>query len=397
MPVLSRLWNEFHAPDRACGILAAMPTPVAPTPVAPTPDRRSLPATEGVRGIAATVVVVWHAVLTVVPSDPTPGQHVVMLGLGVGARWAVLLFIMLSGYLLGQRWDGDTARFLIRRCWRILPPYWVAALLTLAAMVFLGLREPSGSHWDSNLPLTAERVVTTFLLITDVRDVVPLSHPLWTVPVEFHLYLLAPLVALVRRRHLVLVLATLGALVLVVLAPWFIAPHFVLAFAAAFWVGQHRADAQRVPMAVTATVTVAFATICAVALLDGEMSVSAQRYLVADSLLTPLVVLVMLRGDSGKRLAAPRRFLSHGVTYWLGQRSYSVYLMHAVVLELVWRAGVDELPHENAAIVTMVLLGLLASYAVGAVVYRFVEGPTARRASRVRRTVPSSDRAGRGK
>ena len=76
----------------------------------------------------------------------------------------------------------------------------------------------------------------------------------------------------------------------------------------------------------------------------------------------------------------------------LGARSYSIYLLHAVALELVWRAGVDRLSGETLAIVAMCVLGFAASVLVGAGVFRAVEAPTAARSATVRRTLPRERR-----
>lgn len=349
-----------------------------------------LPWSDGIRGVALILVVSWHAVLTVVPSDPTPAQHVVMLPLGIAARLSLLSFIVLSGYLLGRHWDGDLRRFLVRRCWRILPPYWVAVLLTVAAMVLLGLRHAQGTHWDSSLPFTWDRSLATFFLVTDVAGMNPINHPLWTVPVEFHLYLLAPLIVLLKPVRSVLLVGVAGTLAIALLAPGFIAPHFVLAFMASFWLGVRR------PGSLGGLRSLAligsFGLVALVVLLGADLSRSATRYLVVDCLVAPVLLLWMLRGDVGAAPSRLRSALARRPLVWLGVRSYSIYLLHAVVLELVWRAGVDELGGETLALVAMCLLGFVASIGVGHLLFRSVEAPTTARSAAVRRTLPRVNR-----
>ncbi|WP_165807061.1 acyltransferase family protein [Nocardioides currus] len=362
---------------------------------APAGARRRLPPlpwSDGIRGVALVVVVVWHAVLTVVPADPTPVQHALMLPLGVAARLSLLSFIVLSGFLLGRHWDGDLRRFTLRRCWRILPPYWIAVLLTIAAMAWLGLAEPHGSHWDTGLPFTPERTWATLLLVTDLAGMVPISHPLWTVPVELHLYLLAPLVVLFRREATVLVAGVLGTLAIAFLAPGFIAPHFVLAFMAAFWSGVRRQRPLEVTPAFAGAIGASFLLVAGAVLLLGDLSSSATRYLVVDCVVAPVLLLWILRGDLVGGPSALRDLLARRGPQRLGSRSYSTYLLHAVALELVWRAGVDEVPGETAALVVMCLLGLLASLVAGELLFRAVEAPCTARAASVRRTLPRERR-----
>lgn len=347
---------------------------------------------DGIRGAALILVVSWHAVLTVVPADPTNAQHVVMLPLGVAARLSLLSFIVLSGYLLGRHWDHDLRRFLVRRCWRILPPYWIAVLLTVAAMVWLGLSRAQGSHWDSGLPFTAERSWATLLLVTDLAGMTPISHPLWTVPVEFHLYLLAPLIVLFRRERALLAAGVVGTLAIALLAPAFIAPHFVLAFMASFWLGVRRQRPLEVTRALAITVGASFLLVAATVLLVGDLSQSATRYLVVDCLAAPVLLLWILRSDVTGGPSRLRAGLAHPTLAWLGVRSYSIYLLHAVALELVWRAGVDTVTDETLAIVAMCLLGFAASVLVGLALFRAAEAPSAARSAAVRRALPRERR-----
>lgn len=357
-----------------------------------SPRLHQLPWSDGIRGVALILVVSWHAVLTVVPSDPTPAQHAVMLPLGVAARLSLLSFIVLSGYLLGRHWDGDLRRFTLRRCWRILPPYWIAVLLTIAAMAWLGLRHAQGTHWDTGLPFTPERTWATLLLVTDFAGMTPISHPLWTVPVEFHLYLLAPLIVLVRRQAALLAAGVVGTLAIAFVAPDFVAPHFVLAFAASFWTGVRRQRPLDGTRPLAAGLAVAFLLVAAVVVVAGDLSQSATRYLVVDCLVAPVLLLWILRGDLGDGGGRIRAVLARPVFAWLGVRSYSIYLLHAVALELVWRWGVDRVPGEDAAIVAMCVLGFVASVLVGQLLFVAVEAPSTAKSSAVRRTLPRERR-----
>ncbi|QIK75215.1 acyltransferase family protein [Nocardioides piscis] len=348
-----------------------------------------LPWTDGIRALACLCVVWWHALLTVVPSDPTAAQRLLVLPLGGAARASVLVFIVLSGYLLGRHWRPGLRRYLVRRSWRLLPPYWATVALTVVAMAFLGLRNASGSHWDSGLPFTWERVAADLLLITDFTGEVPLSHQLWTIPVEFHLYFLAPLIVLLWRPRWLLAVAALGTLAVVLLAPQHPAPFFVFAFMAAFFSGVRR---QQLTSATPVVVLRLLAPLAAVGLAVGVVGFAAgtlgesqARYYLLDAAVAPLVLGLLLWGDLCAPHAAPLRWLTVRPLAWVGTRSYSIYLVHGLVLELVWRALVRPLDlTDSPAIGTVAVLGTVASLAAGLALYLAVERPSARRSAAVR-------------
>ncbi len=358
----------------------------APIPASLAPP---LHWTDGVRAVACLLVLWWHALLTVVPSDPTDAQRLLVLPLGAAARASVLVFIVLSGYLLGRHWRPGIRRYLVRRSWRLLPTYWAAVTMTVLAMAFLGLRHASGSHWDTGLPFTWSRTLADYLLITDVTGEVPLSHQLWTIPVEFHLYFLAPLVVILWRRSWLLATAAVGTLALVVALPDYPAPFFLFAFMSAFWLGVRR---QALTSATRADVARALAPVAAVGLavgvlghVLGTLTESQGRYFLLDALVAPLVLAGLLWGDVTAPHARSLRWLAIRPLAWIGNRSYSIYLVHGLVLELVWRALVRHLGlAESPAVGLMMLLGTIGSLAVGLALYVAVERPTARRSAAVR-------------
>jgi peptidoglycan/LPS O-acetylase OafA/YrhL len=70
---------------------------------------------------------------------------------------------------------------------------------------------------------------------------------------------------------------------------------------------------------------------------------------------------------------------------WLGSRSYSTYLVHALVIEILWRFAVEplHLTGQAAHLGILIPLSVALSLVVGDVVFRAVELPSSRRAAAV--------------
>ncbi|MFE0628974.1 acyltransferase family protein [Streptomyces sp. NPDC058864] len=88
--------------------------------------RPEVPGLEGLRGLAALYVLLFHCWLYTFPGYPESSAPWWLDGLMFG-RLAVVFFLVLSGFSLAisparDGWRlGGVARFLRRRAWRILP------------------------------------------------------------------------------------------------------------------------------------------------------------------------------------------------------------------------------------------------------------------------------------
>jgi peptidoglycan/LPS O-acetylase OafA/YrhL len=106
------------------------------------------------RGVACLMVVLHHAGFAVA-FDATGGSGAgaALRRLATGSLWrmnlGVPLFFVISGYCIAasaeavRRRGGGAGRFLLRRVWRIYPPYWASLLLFVAVTAGLdaaGLR-----------------------------------------------------------------------------------------------------------------------------------------------------------------------------------------------------------------------------------------------------------------
>lgn len=150
-------------------------------------DARPFAAGDGLRALAAVSVLVFHvAILTSQTSS-------LLLGLNTG----LFVFFVLSGYLLGGRYVRAwvlgtpfprTRPFLVRRLRRIVPAFWLVALITLAVYGTVG------TDWL--------RVLAHFAFL---QTAFPSAFEFkmgqgWTLGAELSFYLALPVVALALVR-----------------------------------------------------------------------------------------------------------------------------------------------------------------------------------------------------
>ena len=168
-----------------------------------------LHALDGLRGLAAFGVVLLHVWLYTGANDPNKN---LTTDLWMGElRVCVLLFFVLSGFLLAQPWvAGRTpklGRYVVRRAARIAPAYWLA----LAGTVLL--LHHSGNGRDINLHDLPKFIVFVQNVFPQTRN--QLDPPMWSLHVEVSFYVLLPLIGLAltrsSRRGMLVVCAVLIA------------------------------------------------------------------------------------------------------------------------------------------------------------------------------------------
>lgn len=340
---------------------------------------------DGLRGIAALVVAVGHTIGMVGPDHPdvplwgSDLEHLLMWPWLFGEQM-VWLFILLSGFAL--YWSEET-RILFkgagtslgvyarRRLWRILPTYYVSLGLGLIVVGGLGwLLLPTSPSLRSYDPITLDGVASHLFLVHNFSGdwIHQINPPLWSIAVEMQLYLLFPLLFVLRKR-----LSIYGAAALVV-ASVTVAGAFLpsRAFALVEWfivgaVLAHIARRYRLspPLLLSASALLTLVGLLRVPALDGR--VGQVLWLIAFSTL----VLGLTYSKPG-----PWNPPTWKIAAWLGERSYSLYAVHFPVALLAWaivgRAGLDR----SAMIVAVVLLGVASSIAIAHLCYRFIEKPS---------------------
>lgn len=307
--------------------------------------RRQVLGLDGLRGLAALYVVLFHCWLYTFPGYPNSSAPRVLDVLMFG-RLAVVFFLVLSGFSLAisparHGWrSGGVAQFLRRRAWRILPPYWAALAMSLVVSLYV----VPASHYG---PPDGSSILVYGLVLQDVFFAPTPNGAFWSIGVEAELYLLFPLVLLVRRRFsaaAAVACVTLPVIVRGLLATganpvegdnW-LAPHLAPVFVAGV-VGAGVVVAservRRLPWGWFAVL--AALPVVVVGVVQGSVW-TVNHYFWVDLAIAPAMTMLIAAVATGQP-AFLVRLLTARPLQILGDASYSLYLIHLPIVLVVIR------------------------------------------------------------
>lgn len=180
-------------------------------------------ALDGLRGVAAAIVVFGHCMCVM---QRTAGAFPVVfrtpLALFLNGPGAVQVFFVLSGFVLTgslTRTSGRyvNLRFLVRRAFRIYPPYWFAVTLSWLASFFYVLPLPRDGFtpWIATFAGIHPPVSSLLWFFPWPNEAGGLMPVGWTLTVETLFSLIFPLLVMVAvRTHWLLLIAASGTVLL---------------------------------------------------------------------------------------------------------------------------------------------------------------------------------------
>ena len=331
-----------------------------------TTSGRYLPQVDGIRFVAIASVFLFH--VTRLVYDDYPGNRAVPFGEAeagdlVGrllreGRFGVMVFFALSGFILGLPFlaarvgEGrpvSLRAYFLRRITRIEPPYLIALLL----VTLLALTTDVWGPTDGVLGRFALGAWYGHTIVHGVPNL--LNPPFWTLEIEVQFYLAMPVLALVlfvrdrgRRRASIVAAALVLALLQAVLGarlgpghPLGILPNYLQWFLIGFLV----ADLFVVDWGGSPTTARRWDLVSLVGwplfflLAANEDAVT---YVALPWLLLPLFVAVF-------RGAWTSRALGNRWIATIGGMTYSIYLVHTPVIDLVGRSTTDLFPSYTSA------------------------------------------------
>jgi peptidoglycan/LPS O-acetylase OafA/YrhL len=353
------------------------------------PQRNRLASLDGLRAFLAYGVVFCHIgtffyFFRGVPWGPHPNPYLHQAGAA-----SVRLFFMITGYLFwGKAISGngrvDALRLYKNRFWRIMPLYGVLILTVL----IIALIETSFRL--SETPLKVLREVFELVIpglqtegAVNGYEYTEYMRQTWTLKWELVFYILVPLIAIGARNALTFV-ATALALLFLTVAGRRVFPSLELSITMNFLVGMLAAHLKNGrPDWAFARTHAASVIVIAIALLAPFVIDRSSAYL-GNLLYSSLFVFVLYGNDLFGLLTARSSRV-------LGEVSYSVYLLHMVVLVLFYRRLNSTAPIGELSYSMFWLYSVLPAFAIvilSLFTFQFVERPGIAWSHRSRRAAP---------
>lgn len=346
-----------------------------------TASARRLDFLDALRGIAAALVVLHHAYQTspfLVDAVRFSPFRVLLNG-----RSSVIFFFVLSGFVLAYGvWSRTQPEhyvlFVARRIARIYLPYAAAGLIAIAIMVSVhpvALTETAITFNAMWTPAIRADTALSHLLLLGDRDGISINVPSWSLVYEMRASLLIPLLcALCRhsRWQLIAVTAVCYGLAAIALERTGVGPV------------PYFADGLLENLAVTIHFTACFVIglLLAYRLLEQPVPPTGlRRWQMAGGWLVAICLLLIFRDETAMTGSAliivltlhSRRFqafLQRPLLLYLGKISFSLYLTHMIVLEVIVRVLAGHIPLRLS-----ILIAINAAVPVASALFYGIEKP----------------------
>ena len=308
---------------------------------------------DSLRALAAIYVLLFHAQGQMQGVRTGISKYLpAIFGFG---HYAVDLFIVISGFCLAlpvvQKMElrGGAIKFFKRRARRILPPYYLTLALSLILIATV-IGHKTGTIWDNALPVTKSGVITHLVLTQDAfsYSFSQINHSLWSISVEWRIYFLFPLIIWLWKR-----LGIICASIVICICSYFLLlalRHFLGTDLTSQYIGLFSLGMLGAGISFSDNGTLRHWRQCV-------------PWLFMFILGIPLIIFISHKGASGKE-RLPQEVCDYIVGAWsmslliavqqnqegligkilnwkplvfIGSFSYSIYLMHAPLLQILWQ------------------------------------------------------------
>jgi peptidoglycan/LPS O-acetylase OafA/YrhL len=253
----------------------------------------------------------------------------------------------------------------------------------------------TGTHWDVSLPVTSKDIFTHLILIQDFfKDTAPkINHSFWSISVEWRIYFLFPLIILAWQRFGAL--ATVAAAICISYfilfflkfsslntSPWGICPHYIglftlgmLAAEISYTDGLLSRLRNKLQWELITTCTAIIALAIYVLLWKTSW------WSITD-LMAGVCASCLLISLASNKLSVLLKILSWQPLVFIGTFAYSLYLMHAPLLQVMWEYVVVPLSLADAPIFIPFLIMLLPSVVTSYLFFLVCERPFLRKSTK---------------
>lgn len=354
---------------------------------------------DGLRGLAAAAVVVYHLGLVGDGRAATVGAELpgaIRTAMGRYGGLGVAVFFVISGFVTAQSVSTTTVtarfwgRYTLKRIVRLTPPYYVSIILAIAVAGLSAVIKDTPLALEGT-QLSPGRLVAHAVYAQESLGVSEISSVFWTLCFEMMFYIvfvgLMALSSVVSRRSgrngraWVFVPAAVGALLLSGFnvqgdlrpLPWLPSFATFLLGVACYWAWK---------CSLAWSVLAAFA---AAYIAGGAVSEPAFKSVG----LATAVLLVIASNRDGLTT-----WLSWRPLQFLGRISYSWYLTHALAFSVVYFVTEKVFGDDRSGQLAYALLGVACSTLVAWFLYRTVEMTSMRWSNRIGRREPKAVIAG---
>jgi peptidoglycan/LPS O-acetylase OafA/YrhL len=368
---------------------------------------------DSLRGLAA-ITVVFHHFSRICPESFTHLLIRTPLRLLIAGHQAVILFFLLSGFVLTQPYKKKNTlsygHFLLKRVCRIYLPYLGALALAILCDLSFPAHGPSNNYWINytwSQPVTA-RLVLQHVIFLGVYNWSQFNAAFWSLVYEMRISLVFPFiaVAVLRLRSIWLVICavvlSLGSFSAAFLfsnglhlfnLDAAISTALTFHYAAFFVIGSllakhlHAVNRWYAKLKPTQAAILAFFVLALYGF--AQASSLVQRFSIPGGIFdwpvaAGAVMLIVFAINSPPF----HKFLNSHTIHYLGERSYSLYLIHGTILfslihTLMGRVRLD----------ILFLLYLAITLFVAEIFYRLIEHPAmlfGRRLAATRKSLPQS-------
>jgi len=344
---------------------------------------------DSLRGIAASIVAFGHFAVLWRSSAWYNAINLSPLRALFAAHEAVVLFFVLSGFVLSIPLSGDRPTgygiFLLKRFCRIYLPFVAAILSAAICSFFLYSTSPTGDPWiDQTWSVRPTFALVIGHLLTTTRSAAQLNTAIWTLIVEIRVSLIFPMLFwLTRRLHPAVSLGCLAALAaglpLVRHGNYFagtvVDPSYVAMFAGGILLWLNLSGVSQFLSSLGSKGRGVF-LLMSLVLLEGPHALNAWLGVAVPRSILNLEELAMGAGAAGLLASAIHikpltRILHHPILVRLGALSYSTYLMHPTVLFFLIRLYYGRFPFYY--LLPVYLAGV---YVVSELFHKFVDQPS---------------------
>jgi peptidoglycan/LPS O-acetylase OafA/YrhL len=353
---------------------------------------RHLEFLDGFRAMAALYVVIHHASMHVAIEWNSLPQKIIYKLANEG-HYAVDIFIVLSGFCLmlpivrnnGSLKEGSW-QFFLKRAKRILPPYYLALAFTLL-LIYTLIGNKTGTHWDGSIPVTNWDIFTRLTLLQDVflSTKSKINYAFWSISVEWRIYLLFPLLVVSWKKRGPFFTTFLA--VVVSFALWFmleptglnlgktgISPHYIGLFCMGMLATQLAYAKQKSFAELNKSLPWLHLVIGSM-LLTAIAHLMKEQWVLLDLMVGCTAAILLIALASGK-LPSLHRILSCRPLVFIGTFAYSIYLVHAPLLQLISQYVLHPLQLSSlAGLIFMITAGTFLVVAASYLFYLVAEKP----------------------